>query len=270
MPQDKGLQPPAARDARAVWERIAEWWDQAIGEGNEFQRELIMPASDRLLAIRPGEAVLDMCCGNGNYARRLARAGARVVAFDGSETFIARARQHPQPEGGGSVEYLVRDATQEAELLSLGERRFDAAVCSMAMMDLPTIDPLLHAVPRLLKPGGRFVFSVPHPCFNLPASRLTAELVNTEGKLSQVFGVHVTGYLHRTIELSNGIINQPEPHYFFHRPLSALLAACFAAGLIVDGLEEPALPPGGNGKNAFSWARRPDIPPVVVVRVRLG
>lgn len=260
---------PTAREARAIWERIAGWWDQAIGEGNEFQRELVMPATDRLLVIRPGEAVLDIACGNGNYARRLARAGARVVAFDGSETFIARARQYPHPiEGGGSVEYLVRDATQEADLLSLGEHRFDDAVCSMAMMDLPTIDPLLRSLPRLLKPGGRFVFSVPHPCFNLPASRLTAELVNIDGKLAQVFGVHVTGYLNQSIELSSGIINQPEPHYIFHRPLSALLGACFAAGLVVDGLEEPAFPPGGNGKNAFSWAKRPDIPPVVVVRVR--
>ncbi|HSU69711.1 MAG TPA: hypothetical protein VLJ39_22695, partial [Tepidisphaeraceae bacterium] len=137
-------------------------------------------------------------------------------------------------------------------------------------MDLPVIDPLLKAVASLLKAGGRFVFSVPHPCFNLPDSRLTAELVSSGGKLSQVYGVHISSYLEPTVELSSGIINQPEPHYFFHRPLSSLLRSCFAAGMVVDGLEEPAFPPGGSGKNPFSWAKRPGIPPVLVVRTRVG
>ena len=44
--------------------------------------------------------------------------------------------------------------------------------------------------------------------------------------------------------------------------------ACFKAGLVVDGFEEPAFPKDGNAKNAFSWAKRPGIPAAVVVRVR--
>jgi 2-polyprenyl-3-methyl-5-hydroxy-6-metoxy-1,4-benzoquinol methylase len=254
-------------EARSVWERIALWWDSAIGEGNEFQRELIMPATDRLLAARPGDAVLDAACGNGNYSRRLARAGARVVAFDGSPTFIERARSRAKPEDG-DIEYLVLDATDESALLSLGESRFDAAVCSMAMMDLPAISPLLCAVRRLLKPGGRFVFSIPHPCFNSSRSRMTAELVEDRGKFSQIHGVHVIEYLRPTAELSSGIINQPEPHYLFHRPMSLLLAECVAAGFVLDGMEEPAFAPGTSAKSAFSWAKRPQIPPAMVVRLR--
>jgi SAM-dependent methyltransferase len=162
----------------------------------------------------------------------------------------------------------VLDATDESALLSLGENRFDAAVCSMALMDLPTLSPLLRALRRLLKPGGRFVFSVPHPCFSSAQSRMTAELVQENGKLAQVYGVHVFDYLRPTAELSSGIINQPEPHYLFHRPIGMLLTECFAAGFVVDGMEEPAFPPGTNAKSAFSWAKRPQIPPAMVVRVR--
>ena len=258
---------PSPHEIRATWERIASWWDNAIGEGNEFQQQLIMPATDRLLHLRPGEVVLDAACGNGNYARRMGRAGAKVVAFDGAATFIERAKTRTT-EKDGDIEYLVLDATDESALLSLGESRFDAAVCSMAMMDLPTITPLLSAMRRLLKPNGRFVFSVPHPCFNSCALRLTAELVENDGQLAQVYGVHVTQYLQPTTELSTGIINQPAPHYLFHRPLGVLLAECFAAGFVVDGLEEPAFAPGSNAKNAFSWAKRPQIPPAMVVRIR--
>src|SRR3712207_7374076 len=45
-----------------------------------------------------------------------------------------------------AVEYLVADATYEERMLALGEARFDAAVCNMALMDMPTIDPLMRAL----------------------------------------------------------------------------------------------------------------------------
>jgi hypothetical protein len=82
--------------------------------------------------------------------------------------------------------------------------------------------------------------------------------------------VEVRKYLTPQAVKSVGIINQPQSHYFFHRPLSAVLGACFSAGLVVDGLEEPAYPAGAGGKNknAFSWAKRPEIPAAIVVRVR--
>jgi ubiquinone/menaquinone biosynthesis C-methylase UbiE len=252
---------------RDIWERIAPWWDASLGEANEFQEKLIMPATDRLLGARPGEQILDVACGNGNYARRLARAGALVTAIDFSEQFLSLARARSE---GMSIDYRLCDATDETALLALGAGRFDAAVCSMAMMDMPTIDPLLRAMRTLLKPAGRFVFSLSHPCFNSNRVRMTAELVNEDGQLRQEFGVRVTEYAEPSADLSSGILNQPEPHYMFHRSLGDLFASCFAAGLVVDGFEEPAFAKGTAAKSAFSWAKRPAIPPAVVVRVRVG
>jgi hypothetical protein len=99
---------------------------------------------------------------------------------------------------------------------------------------------------------------------------MTAELLNGPGgRLEQVFAVRISNYLQPTTDLSYGILNQPEPHYLFHRPLSALLSACFAAGFVMDAMEEPAYPPGATGpKNAFTWKKRPQIPPALVVRLR--
>ena len=250
----------------AVWKRIAGWWDEALGEGNDFQLTLIMPATDRLLALKPGEQVLDVACGNGNYARRIARAGARVVACDVAEDFLERARKRTS-SADGEIEYHLIDATDERQLLSLGPQRFDAAVCSMAVMDLPTLSPLLDALRRLLRPNGRFVFSVSHPCFNSNGSRMTAELINEAGRLEQVYGVSITRYLQPSIDRAAGILHQPEPHYTFHRPLSVLLRECFTAGFVADGFEEPAYPENSGG-NPFSWKKRPQIPPALVVRLR--
>lgn len=249
-----------------IWNRIAAFWDQHIQEGNDFQLRLIMPTTDRLLGDVGGKRLLDACCGNGNYARRLAERGARVTAFDGSQVFIERAIE--RTPGALGIDYRVIDATDEAALGML-DGPFDAAVCSMALMDLPTIDPLLRAVRALLAPGGAFVFSVCHPCFNHSRVRFTAEMTDSAGQRWQRFGLACEEYLTPWQELNVGIINQPEPHPMYHRPLNVLLRSCFSAGFVVDALEEPAFPrEPGSGKNAFSWAKRPDLPPALVVRLR--
>ncbi|HEX4053510.1 MAG TPA: class I SAM-dependent methyltransferase [Tepidisphaeraceae bacterium] len=259
---------PTVAQTRAVWESIAAWWDRHIGEGNDFQKTLIIPATDRLLDPKPGQTILDVACGNGNYSRILGRRGVRVVACDFAENFLQAARQRTTPEDG-QIEYVRVDATSMAELLKLGEGRFDAAVCSMAMMDMIVIDPLMDALRELLKPTGRFVFSLPHPCFNSNDMKFTADLVVHHDRIEQVFGVEIRQYLTHRPGLSVGIVNQPQPHHFFHRPLAAIFAACFSGGFAVDGLEEPAYPPAPSaGKNPFSWQKRPEIPPAIVIRAR--
>jgi 2-polyprenyl-3-methyl-5-hydroxy-6-metoxy-1,4-benzoquinol methylase len=251
-----------------IWNRIAPWWTEAIGEGNEFQLKLIMPATDRLLAPKPGQRILDVACGNGNYARRLGRAGCSILAIDAAENFLLDAARRTTP-ADGDITYRRCDVTDEAALRALADAAsFDAVVCSMAVMDFATIDPLLRALHVLLKPAGRFVFSISHPCFNSNGSRMTAELINEAGRTEQVFGVHITRYLQETTDLAAGILNQPERHYSYHRSLQTLLGSAFTAGFVVDGLEEPAFPAGTGAKSAFAWAKRPDIPPALIVRVR--
>src|SRR5207244_9203024 len=75
------------------------------------------------------------------------------------------------------IDYRLVDLTREDQTAALGTRAFDAAVCNMALMDIASITPMLRAVWQTLKPGGRFVFSVPHPCFNTNGTTLLAERV---------------------------------------------------------------------------------------------
>jgi 2-polyprenyl-3-methyl-5-hydroxy-6-metoxy-1,4-benzoquinol methylase len=76
-----------------VWDRLADWWDGRIGDGNEFQDYLIEPATERLLALKPGERVIDIGCGAGRFTRRMAALGVTIVAIDHAEKFLDRARE---------------------------------------------------------------------------------------------------------------------------------------------------------------------------------
>src|SRR5688572_33003955 len=100
--------PEHADDNRRRWDANARWWDDRIGDGNEFQTVLIEPSTERLLDIHAGDVVLDAACGAGRFARRMAALGARVVAFDSSAAFVARPRE--RTPGDAAVEYHVLDA----------------------------------------------------------------------------------------------------------------------------------------------------------------
>src|SRR5438067_12671961 len=85
--------PEQAEENRRIWDANAVWWDDRIGDGHDFQTILIEPATERLLKVVAGDTILDAACGAGRFARRMAELGARVVAFDYSAEFIARARE---------------------------------------------------------------------------------------------------------------------------------------------------------------------------------
>jgi SAM-dependent methyltransferase len=260
----------ANAQVRAAWEANAAYWDERMGEGNDFVEVLVWPAVRRLLNLKAGERVLDVACGNGLYARRMANLGAQVVAFDFSQALIARARRR-SAEQADRIQYSVLDATDENALLALGEGQFTAALCSMALFDIADIRPLLRALRRLLLPGGRFVFSVMHPCFNHPHAVHVGEQRDQDGELQTIYSVKVTGYLTPTIQRAAAILGQPQPQLVFHRPLQDLFGAGFAAGFVLDGLEEHAFPPDHPaGRNPLGWSGHfSEIPPVLVARMRL-
>lgn len=260
----------ANRETRSAWERNAAFWDERMGEGNDFVNLLIWPVAERLLDLKPGEKVLDAACGNGLYARRMAGLGASIDAFDFSGELIAFAKNRPDNDEG-AIHYHVMDATDEAALLSLGERVFDAALCSMALFDIADIRPLMRALAKLLKPGGRFVFSVLHPCFDNPGVVHMAEMEDCDGELEMTYAVKVSHYLTpRTIRAA-AIPGQPQAQLLFHRSLQDLLGVAFEAGFVLDALEERAFPPDHEpGRNPLGWSGKySEIPPVLVARLRL-
>ena len=141
----------------------------------------------------------------------------------------------------------------------------------MALMDMPEIAALFHALSQLLQQNAPFVFSVLHPCFHSATIQRFAEMYE-EGAGRHVIrtGVKVSSYLSPSAQKTEGIIGQPEPQFLFHRPLSRLLQQGFDAGFVVDGFEEPGFMPADTPRAGVKWHDMPDIPPILVVRMRRG
>lgn len=272
MANENTSQPADLHDeTRRIWDQKAAFWDEMMGDGNAFQLILIGPACERLLNLQPGETVLEIGCGNGVFARRMARLGVHVIATDFSAQLLERAHAR-STEHSNQIEYRLVDATREEEILALGAQRFDAAICNQAIMDMTEIEPLMYGIRQVVKPGGRFVFSLSHPCFNQAGTTFCVEEATINGEIITTHAIKITSYLHFRPQKGAGMLGEPAPHYYFDRPLHVLFNACFQAGLVLDGLEEPAFNPphdGSQPRTLLSWANYREIPPVLVARLRI-
>ncbi len=268
MNGNKAIQ-SANEETRQAWDANADYWDEKMGEGNDFVNLLEWPATLRLLEPQPGQQILDIATGNGLTTRRLAALGARVSAFDFSEELIKLARARTVPDF--RISFTVLDATDEEVLLhTFSEEKFDSALCNMALFDMADIEPLFRALPKMLKPGGRFVFSLMHPAFNNTSSVHMAEEMDVKGQIISTYSVKISRYMIPHQEHGAALRGQPRPQLYFERPLQYYLNLGFRNGFVLDGFEECAFPAGHPQANPLSWGGNfSEIPPVLVVRLRL-
>src|SRR5437764_5864681 len=108
-------------ETRSIWNQNASFWDDRMGDGNDFQRILIGPASERLLNLQPGETVLEIACGNGVFSRRMAELDVSVVATDFSEQLLEYARARTT-EHADRITYALVNATREEQIVVLGKQ----------------------------------------------------------------------------------------------------------------------------------------------------
>jgi len=254
--------------SREAWDANAEVWDSRMGdEGNDFFNILCWPILASFLDVQPDSAILDIACGNGLTSRRLAALGARVTAFDFSANVIEKARTRPNPDL--RITYHVTDATDEVQLLSLGEHKFDSALSNMALFDMPEIEPLFKALSKLLKPNSVFAFSLMHPAFNNPSVALMAEEWD-DGQIHTRYAVKVPRYMTQFQSSGNALRNQPKPQLYFHRPIKDYLNLAFQNGFVLDGFDERSFPPDHPQTATLGWGGRfSEIPPALIARMRL-
>lgn len=217
------------------WANMADWWNEKLGdEGDLWHRTLIDPPLIRLVGEVSGLHVLDLACGNGYLSRRFAGQGAVVTGVDASTPVIEHARAREAQQRLGII-YHVVDA---AHLELFAAETFDLVICNMALMDIEHAAEAIHEVGRVLRPQGRFIASICHPCF---------DKVNDSSWDIEYKYPHTTIWrkMSRYRELAAADClwknDQGQEIYTraYHRPLSWYFHILRAAGLLVAALEEP-------------------------------
>jgi ubiquinone/menaquinone biosynthesis C-methylase UbiE len=161
---------PAARfDAESVrdsWDDAAGVYAQGQASGRDYYRyEFFGPAQLSLCGAVRGSRIVDVGCGNGYFARLLSRHGARVVGVDISPRMIEHAKERESADSL-AIEYHVLDAA--ALPAEFAPQSFDMATSCMALQDMPNVGKVFQGVHALLRPEGRFVASITHPCTDTP------------------------------------------------------------------------------------------------------
>ncbi|MCI4347852.1 MAG: class I SAM-dependent methyltransferase [Thermoplasmata archaeon] len=213
------------------------WYDEKQGDsGDLWHRTLIDPGLfARIGSIPPGTRVLDIGCGNGYIARRLARLGARVVGIDSSPTLIERAQAW---EGSEPLE-LTYHRADAAHLPFLTDGSIDLAIANMSLLDIENASGAIRESARVVVPGGRFVFSISHPCFDVDTRsgwlvEVTVGAPTVYRKVTRYQDLHSDSY---RWPLPDG---RSATTVGYHRPLAWYVKQLRAAGFVVVDFEEPA------------------------------
>ncbi len=292
-----------ARSAKedAGWDHVAGWYDRLIEEGrsDHFER-VIIPGALRLLEVKPGQAILDVACGQGAFCRLMAGLEASVTGLDVSPKLIEAARRAGE-SGRGRVAYEVCDA-RDLVARTISGAPFDAVSCLMALMNIEPLSPVFAGISRHLKPGGRFVSVILHPAFRAPGQTgwgwdepkgpteaSMGRRVRRKGRFDRDQRAarasegataiarqyrRVDGYLsegHSEIVMNPGAASSGAERVVtltHHRPIQTYVRLLSAAGFTIDALEEwPSVRQSQPGPRAAEENRaRREIPMFLAIR----
>ncbi len=96
--------------------------------------------------VKPGDRVLDACCGTGDLAIEAERRGGKVVGVDFSARMLERARRK-----SGTIEWMQGDALE----LPFADADFDAVTVGFGVRNLDDLQAGLRELHRVLRPGGK-------------------------------------------------------------------------------------------------------------------
>jgi SAM-dependent methyltransferase len=145
-------------DWRAVHYRVVHRAQiPGIGQWDDDLVEMIV----EVLGLEPGDRVLDLACGSGEHARRLAQRGLEVVGVDIAPSLVAHCQERAVAKGVATALFV------QGDMRELGyDGEFDAVLLlsgSFGFYDDATNEDVLARMARALRPGGRVLIDVFDP-----------------------------------------------------------------------------------------------------------
>lgn len=243
------------------WDPIASWYDGWMGEsGSQHHQKLAIPTVLDMLDLAPGENLLDIGAGQGVLAPSVFAAKARYTGIDISPRLIQLARKRHGSRG----RFVQGDARRLDSNPSFMPESFDAAVFLLSIQDMSPLDDVLRAAAWALRPGGRLVILMTHPCFRIPRQ---SGWGHDEGRDLQFRRVDT--YLKTlTIPMKAYGRDRSGTTLSFHRPLGDYVNALGECGLFIDAMREVST--YKEGKTRAEQRANAEIPLYAGLRARRG
>jgi 2-polyprenyl-3-methyl-5-hydroxy-6-metoxy-1,4-benzoquinol methylase len=211
-----------------AWSAYSREMIEAVGdEGDAARRYILNPVLFALVGDIAGRAILDAGCGTGYLCRLFAKQGAQVTGVEPAASLFAYAVEREQAEPLG-IDYIQEDLS----VFTPDQIAFEIVVTNMVFMDIPDYRSAIQHCINALKPGGHFIFSLLHPCFD------EVDRPDFEKGYSTKGYIRVDEYLHE-------FMVQQIVGYYIHRPLSTYLNLVIDAGCTIRQVIEPTLTPEG-------------------------
>ena len=247
------------------WNDNARVWNELMGDGSPFQSEVVDPVLEKMIPPVSNETkIVEIGCGNGFLARRLAKQGATVYAFDSSDIAIALAKDQIPNHLKNNLYYKILDATKD----SIDSKTIDVVICNMCLMDIAEIKPIFQEAHKILKNGGVLIISQTHPCFEKAVGPIFQEILEKDGISIHTCGVKVSHYLSPSCTRVKALPQLPTEHLFFHRSFTEIFQHAFEVGFVIDQFQEAAFPKNSKTKEHNGWHNLKEIPVIVGVRFR--
>lgn len=219
------------RKSRQGWDNVADWYNSLTGaEGHYYQKELILPKVLDLLKSVSAEKVLDLACGQGVLERALPK-GVEYCGVDISPKLVQQAQQKVSNK---SHRFVVADVASKD--FSLKDNDFDAVTIILATQDIHDVESLFLNASKHLKPFGRLIVVMNHPCYRIP--RQSSWHVD---EINKVQSRNIRGYMtpfEIPISVNPGFGKTSEQVIYHHHSLSAYSNFLNKAGFSIAILDE--------------------------------
>jgi 2-polyprenyl-3-methyl-5-hydroxy-6-metoxy-1,4-benzoquinol methylase len=238
------------QDNIQAWSNFSRVMIEAFGdEGDPSRRYVLNPVLFELVGHIAHHTILDAGCGTGYLCRLFAKQGAIMTGIEPANSLFEYAVEREQATPLG-ICYLQQDLSTYNHFQEV----FDIVVANMVFMDIPDFRQAMHNCILALKPGGLFVFSLLHPCFD------EMDKPDFEKGYSSNGYIRVDEYLHE-------FAAQQRFGYYIHRPLSDYINFILDEGCVINKVVEPDLISEGIavlGENN----RNLHVPNFIVIRAR--
>lgn len=216
------------------WEPLAQWYDGWVGkDGSLHHQKLAVPVALDLLKLESTDSLLDVGCGQGVMAGKLAGKISAYHGIDASPSLIRMAQQRTTQPNSRKLRFSVQDA-RSLKPSDLDRERFSSALFLLSIQDMDPVDRVLRSISQVLEDRSRIVIVMTHPCFRVPRQ---SGWGYDEGR--KLVYRRVDSYLSpMTVPMKAFSGGKQGVSKSFHRPLQAYVEALSAQGFAITALKE--------------------------------